>query len=136
MAVAVGACGDGRLDSGELHDKVKAACSKASKALELAPNPTNDQTAKLFVSRAWRANDTLYRELAGLKPPEDAQQGYSYAVDLVRKQARAFSQARGQLDGGGDAVLVLRSLTKRSLDLSTQERTSWQIVGVNECAQR
>lgn len=135
-AIAIGGCGDGRLDSGELHDKVEAACAKASKSLELVPEPTDDRTAKLFVARASRATTILYRELAGLKPPKDAQEGYSFAVGLVRDQARAFSQAESKLAAGGDSVLVIRKLANTSLEISAKEKTSWQIVGVESCASR
>lgn len=134
--LAVAGCGDGRLDSGELHDRVKGACEKASKALALAPDPTDDRTTKLFVGQAARATDTLYRELAGLKPPKDAQEGYAFALGLVRDQARLFGSASRSLTAGGDPVIVLRRLSDRSLELSTKERTAWQIVGVEECAER
>ena len=135
LVVVVG-CGDGRLDSGELHDRVKGACDKAHKALDKIPDPTDDRTTKLFVSQAAQATSVLYRELAGLQPPKDAQQGYSFAVGLVRQQADLLNGAKRKLASGGDAVVVLRSLADDSAEVSSREPTAWEIVGVESCANR
>ena len=134
--VAVVGCGDGRLDSGELHDRVKGACDKDQKSLEKIPDPTDDRTTKVFISQAALATTTLYRELAGLKPPKDAQQGYAFAVGLVRQQANLLKDASSKLASGGDEVVVLRNVADQTTQIHSREQTAWEIVGVPSCASR
>ncbi len=129
-------CGDGRLDSGELHDKVKAACAQAHKALLKLPNPTDQATATAFVTRADKTTALLVKQLKVLKPPADAQQQYDLAVGLVAKQQRAFSKAAAQMAGSGDPVIVIRQLADANVALNEREQAAWQVLGVAECASR
>ena len=129
-------CGDGRLDSGELHDKVKAACAQAHKALLKLPSPTDQATSTAFVTGADRATELLLKQLRLLKPPADAQQQYELAVGLVAKQQRALAKSAKQMVGSGDPVIVIRQLADTNVALHEREQTAWQVLGVPECSSR
>lgn len=134
-ALAAG-CGDARLDSGELHDKVSAACAQAHKELAALPDPTDQVTATRFAGGASKATKLLIKTLSGLKPPADLDRSYGTAVGLVRQQGAAVDAAARKLSSGGDAVVVIRELSDASVEIASQEHAAWQAVGVPACADR
>ena len=135
-ALFAAGCGDSRLDSGELHDKVSAACAQAHKELAALPAPTDQATAERFAVGASKATMLLVRSLSGLKPPTEFEQSYSFAVGLVRQQGRAIDSASRKLSRGGDAVVVIRQLSDESVEVASQEHAAWQALGVPACADR
>ena len=134
--ICASGCGDGRLDSGELHDKVKAACAQAHKALLKLPSPTDQATSTAFVTGADRATGLLLKQLRLLKPPSDTQQQYQLAVGLVAKQEAALAKASTQMQGSGDPVIVIRQLADANVAINEREQTAWQALGVPECSSR
>ena len=135
-ALFAAGCGDSRLDSGELHDKVSAACAQAHKELAALPDPTDQATAERFASGGSKATKLLIKNLSGLKPPTELEQSYSSAVGLVRQQGRAIDSASRKLSRGGDAVVVIRQLSDESVEVASQEHAAWQALGVPACADR
>lgn len=141
-AVALGAtllvsgCGSGRLDSGELTDKVKAACNKAHVALEKIPTPRSATQVPAFVGSATTTTATLMADLKRLKPPEDLQQDYSLVLSVLGDELEAMQSANARIRQGSDPIVELRSLTQATAALQGRERIAWQGLDAESCFQR
>ena len=136
VGLVVAGCGDSRLDSGELHDKVAAACAQAHRELSALADPTDQVTARKFAVGASKSTGLLIKSLSALKPPAEVERSYSSAVGLVRQQGKAIDSAAHKLAQGGDAVVVIRELSDASIGIASQEHEAWQAVGVPACADR
>jgi len=136
LALVGTGCGDNRLDSGELHDKVTAACEKAHKLLLALPSPQSTEQVAPFLTQAATATNQLTVSLKALKPPADSQSSYNLAVQLVGNQAQTFNKAVRQLSKGSDPVIVMRNVAEQSTQSSERERVAWQGLGIEACANR
>lgn len=129
-------CGDGRLDSSDLREKVSAACNKAHVALEKIKDPKTADQVTVFINQASAATAILLADLRKLRPPSDLQQEYNLAVSVLNDQSQAMKDAAQRIRTGADPVVELRSLAQANQELIGRERIAWEGLGVDNCFNR
>ena len=72
-------------------------------------------------------------ELRKLRPPEDAQDVYTNAINAAAKQLELLRTAARQIAGGDDPVSAMQTLEQQLGPLVTSENQAWQSLGIPAC---
>ncbi len=72
-------------------------------------------------------------QLRKLRPPTDAQDVYTTAINASSKKLQLLRTASGQLARGDDPVSTMQTLEQQLAPVVQQENGAWQSLGIPAC---
>ena len=133
-AAAIAGCGgSGRLSSTDLHSQATQICALTGKQTDRIKSPASPAGSAVFLRQGITALTPEVAQLRKLRPPEDAQDVYSTAVNSSAKKLALLRTAAALLARGDDPVSTMQSLEQQLAPVVQQENGAWQSLGIPAC---
>jgi hypothetical protein len=129
-------CGGSSLSMAQLRSDANRFCTDASQQTDRIPTPTSPTGGAAFLKRGDAAIATELRRLRMLRPPSDAADVYSSALDVSSAELASLRTTVGQLDRGGDPAGTITSLQHRLRHMESRANAAWHSLAISACVDR
>lgn len=131
----IAGCGGGSdsLSAEEFRSQADAVCADSERQIDALTEPSSGEQVLTFLRAGLPIQQAQLDRLRELDPPDDLQEDFDSAIDLLEQQVAAIDAAADRIEAGEDPETVLTEAGPNIESLSDQADERAQALGLTVC---